>query len=84
MLTKWLISSGLGLVVGLFAASISLVQQGIAGARPSDNPEDVQKGEKPNKDDQAKPLEGKIVSANRARQWRDCVWDDDGNGKCFG
>ena len=71
MLTKWLITSGLGLAVGLFAASTSLVQQGTAGAKPLDNPEDVQKGEKPNKDDQAKPVEGKIISGNRARQWRD-------------
>src|SRR5438874_1200632 len=71
MLKKWLISSGLGLAAGLFAASTSLVQQGTAGARPSDNPEDVQKGEKPSKDGQAKSIEGKIVSANRARQWRD-------------
>ena len=71
MLKKWLITSGLGLAVGVFAAGASLVWQGTAGAKPLDNPEDVQKGEKPNKDDQAKPVEGKIVSANRARQWRE-------------
>jgi hypothetical protein len=71
MLTKWLITSGLGLMVGVFAAGTSLVLQGTAGARPLDNPEDVQKGEKPNKDGQGKPVEGKIISGNRARQWRE-------------
>ena len=71
MLTKWLVTSGLGLAVGVFAVGTSLVSQGIAGAKPLDNNEDVQKGEKPNKDGQAKPVEGKIVSANRARQWRE-------------
>ena len=72
MLKKWLITSGLGLVVGLFAASTSLVQQGTAGPRPSDNPEDVQKGEKPaNKEDQSKAREAKIVPAIRAHEWRE-------------
>ena len=71
MMKKWPITLALAVAVGIIVTGISMVWPRAAAARPSDNPEDVQKGEKPNKDDQAKPVEGKIVSANRARQWRE-------------
>jgi len=63
MLKKWLIASGLAMAVGVLIAGADLVSQRAVLARPSDNAKDVRKGEK--------PVEGKIVSGSRARQWRE-------------
>jgi hypothetical protein len=70
MLKKWLIISGLSLMIGVLVVSTSQVSQAVAV--PSDSNEDVKKSENPPpKEDQAKPREAKIDSASRARQWRE-------------
>jgi type II secretory pathway component GspD/PulD (secretin) len=70
MLKKWLIISGLGLLVGVLAVSTRQVSQAVAV--PSDNNEDVKKNQEPSTKEEPPDLpKAKIDSVTRARQWRE-------------
>lgn len=72
MIKKWLIGLVLAVSLGIIVGGTSILWQPTVAAKALDNPNDVQKGEKSaNKEDQAKPQEGKIVHGSRARQWRE-------------
>jgi len=71
MRKKWLIPLSLAGAIGSMVTWLGLAWLQAAAAMPSDNPKDVQKGEKPGKDGQAKQVEGKIVSGSHGRQWRE-------------
>jgi hypothetical protein len=58
--------------IGILLTGGSFLWQRIAAAQASDNAKDVNKSAQPgNNQEQPKPREGKIVSGNRARQWRE-------------
>jgi hypothetical protein len=72
MKTNWFYAAALTVTIGILTTGASLVWQKTAAAKPSDNAKDVQKGAQPgNNQDQPKPREAKILSGNRARQWRE-------------